>query len=214
MIEIKNITKTYLSDGQKVNALDDISMNIEEGEFVVIRGASGSGKTTLLLTLGAMLKTTKGSYLFDDKEVYSLNGKERNHFRANNIGFVFQMFHLLPYLTLLENVIVPTFGTKKEDAEKMLNNLGLGDRINNKPFALSAGEKQRTAIVRALINDPKIILADEPTGNLDPENASEVMKIFSQYKENGGTVVVVTHGTEANEYADRIIFLKNGKIVE
>jgi len=214
MIEIKNLTKTYLSNGQKVNALDDISMNIEEGEFVVIRGASGSGKTTLLLTLGAMLKKTKGSYLFDNKDVYSLNGKERNQFRANNIGFVFQMFHLLPYLTLLENVIVPTFGTKKEDAEKMLNDLGLGDRINNKPFALSAGEKQRTAVVRALINNPKIILADEPTGNLDPENAAEVMKIFSQYKENGGTVVVVTHGTEANEYADRIIFLKNGKIVE
>ena len=97
MIEIKNLTKTYLSNGQKVNALDDISMNIEEGEFVVIRGASGSGKTTLLLTLGAMLKKTKGSYLFDNKDVYSLNGKERNQFRANNIGFVFQMFHLLPY---------------------------------------------------------------------------------------------------------------------
>lgn len=214
MIEIKNITKTYVSNGQKVNAINDISMNIEEGEFVVIRGASGSGKSTLLLTLGAMLKPTNGSYLFEYKDVYSLNGKERNHFRANNIGFVFQMFHLLPYLTLLENVIVPTFGKKKEDAEKMLNNIGLRDRIDNKPFALSAGEKQRTAVVRALINDPKIILADEPTGNLDPENASEVMKIFSEYKENGGTVVVVTHGTEANQYADRVIFLKNGKIVE
>ncbi|MCK5457285.1 MAG: ATP-binding cassette domain-containing protein, partial [Melioribacteraceae bacterium] len=133
---------------------------------------------------------------------------------ANNIGFVFQMFHLLPYLSLFENVTVPTFGEQKVKAEKILKELGLGERINHKPYALSAGEKQRTAVARALINDPKIILADEPTGNLDPENAAEVMRIFSQFKENGGTVVVVTHGTEANEYADRIIFLKNGKIVE
>jgi len=214
MIEIKNLTKAYFSNGQKVNALDDISMNIGEGEFIVIRGASGSGKTTLLLTLGAMLKPTNGSYLFDDKDVYSLSGKERNHFRANNIGFVFQMFHLLPYLTLFENVILPSFGKQKIKAEKILKELDLGNRLNHKPFALSAGEKQRTAVARALINNPQIILADEPTGNLDPENASEVMKILSQYKENGGTVIIVTHGTEANKYADRIIFLKNGKIVE
>ena len=214
MIEIKNLTKTYFSNGQKVNALDDISMNIGEGEFIVIRGASGSGKTTLLLTLGAMLKPTKGSYLFNNKDVYSLSGKERNHFRANNIGFVFQMFHLLPYLTLFENVILPSFGKQKIKAEKILKELDLGNRLNHKPFALSAGEKQRTAVARALINNPQIILADEPTGNLDPENASEVMKILSQYKENGGTVIIVTHGTEADEYADRIIFLKNGKIVE
>ena len=214
MIKIKNLTKSYLSNGSKVNALDDISMNIEEGEFIVIRGSSGSGKTTLLLTLGAMLKPTKGSYLFDDLDIYLLNGKERNHFRGDNIGFVFQMFHLLPYLSLFENVTVPTFGEQKVKAEKILKELGLGERINHKPYALSAGEKQRAAVARALINDPKIILADEPTGNLDPENAAEVMRIFSQFKENGGTVVVVTHGTEANKYADRIIFLKNGKIVE
>jgi len=214
MIEIKNLTKSYLSDGQKVNALDNISMNIDEGEFIVIRGASGSGKTTLLLTLGAMLKPTSGSYLFNDGEVYSLSGKERNHFRGNNIGFVFQMFHLLPYLTLLENVTIPAFGTHESEAEKMLKELGLGDRINHKPFALSAGEKQRTAVARALINDPKLILADEPTGNLDPENAAEVMKTFSQFKKNGGTVIVVTHGTEADEFADRIISLKKGKIIE
>ena len=214
MIEIKNLTKTYLSNGEKVNALDNISMNIDEGEFIVIRGASGSGKTTLLLTLGAMLKPTNGSYLFNDEEVYSLSGKERNHFRGNNIGFVFQMFHLLPYLTLLENVTVPAFGTHESEAEKMLEELGLGDRINHKPFALSAGEKQRTAVARALINNPKIILADEPTGNLDPENAAEVMKTFSQFQKNGGTVIVVTHGTEADKFANRIISLKKGKIIE
>ncbi len=213
MIEIKKLTKTYLSKEHKVNALDNISMNIGRGEFIVIRGSSGSGKTTLLLTLGAMLKPTNGDILFDNKEIYSINGKERNQFRAENIGFVFQMFHLLPYLTLLENVTVSTFGMQKTEAIKMLNELGLGDRINHKPYALSAGEKQRTAVARALMNNPKIILADEPTGNLDPENTMEVINSLLKYQKSGGTVVIVTHGMEADEFADRIIILKNGRMI-
>ena len=214
MIEIKNLSKIYSGNGNRVNALDNISMNIGEGEYVVIRGASGSGKSTLLLTLGAMLKPTNGNFIFENKDIYALSGKERNHFRSTNIGFVFQMFHLLPYLTLLENVTVPTFGKQKVYAKKMLKDLGLGDRINHKPHALSAGEKQRTAVARALINNPKIILADEPTGNLDPENAAEVINSFSQFQNKGGTVVVVTHGKEADKYADRIISLRNGKIID
>lgn len=214
MIEIIKLTKTYLSKEHKVNALDNISMNIGRGDFIVIRGSSGSGKTTLLLTLGAMLKPTNGNILFENEDIYSTNGKERNKFRAEYVGFVFQMFHLLPYLTLLENVTVPTFGNQKTEAEKMLNELGLGDRINHKPYALSAGEKQRTAVARALMNTPKIILADEPTGNLDPENTMEVINSLLKYQKNGGTVVIVTHGMEADEFADRIIILKNGRIVE
>ena len=212
MIEIKDLSKVYVSKGEEVKALDHISLNIKNGEFIVIRGASGSGKTTLLLMIGAMLKPSSGKLLFDKQDIYNLSVTERNQFRASKVGFVFQMFHLLPYLTLLENVNVMSLGQKNMVAEKMLVDLGLGDRMHHKPNALSAGEKQRAAIARALINHPKIILADEPTGNLDPENAEEVLKNFVQFHKNGGTVIVVTHGKEADKYADRIISLKNGKI--
>ncbi len=213
MIEIKDLSKVYISKGEEVKALDHVSLHIENGEFIVIRGASGSGKTTLLLMIGAMLKPSSGKLLFDEQDIYNLSATERNQFRASKVGFVFQMFHLLPYLTLLENVNVMSLGQKNAEAEKMLVDLGLGDRMHHKPNALSAGEKQRAAVARALINHPKIILADEPTGNLDPENAEEVLKSFVQFHKNGGTVIVVTHGKEADKYADRIISLKNGKIV-
>ena len=214
MIELKNISKIYHSKANKVFALDNISLIITRGEFVVIRGASGSGKTTLLLILGAMLKPSSGTISIDNDLINTFSERERNQFRATKIGFVFQMFHLLPYLTVLENVTIASLKNPKSDAEKILTEFGLANRLNHKPSALSAGEKQRTAVARALINNPKIILADEPTGNLDPENATEIMKSFSQFHKKGGTVIVVTHGSEADKYADRIISLKNGKIVE
>ena len=215
MIELKNISKTYRSKTSKVFALDDVSLNITSGEFVVIRGASGSGKTTLLLTLGVMLKPSRGYIHIDNENINDYNENQRNHFRATKIGFVFQMFHLLPYLTVLENVKIASLKKPKAETEakKILTEFGLTERLSHKPFALSAGEKQRTAVARALINNPKIILADEPTGNLDPENAEEIMKSFSQFHKKGGTVIVVTHGSEADKYADRIISLKNGKII-
>jgi putative ABC transport system ATP-binding protein len=212
MIELQNISKIYRSKNGEVFALDNVSLNIEQGEFVVIRGASGSGKTTLLLTLGAMLKPSQGIIHIDKENINDYNESQRNHFRATKIGFVFQMFHLLPYLTVLENVTIASLNKLKAEAEKLLTEFGLAERLTHKPNALSAGEKQRTAVARALINKPKIILADEPTGNLDPENAQEIMKSFSQFHKNGGTVVVVTHGSEADKFADRIISLKNGKI--
>lgn len=213
MIELKNVSKIYRTKGKEIFALNNVSLNIAQGEFVVIRGASGSGKTTLLLMLGAMLKTSKGTVRVDDENIGDYSENERNRFRATKIGFVFQMFHLLPYLNVLENVTLASLNKLKTEAKDLLSELGLEERLDHKPFALSAGEKQRTAVARALINKPKIILADEPTGNLDPENAIEIMKSFSRFHKKGGTVIVVTHGGEADKFADRIIFLKNGKLV-
>ena len=214
MIELKNISKIYREKEREVRALDNVTLNIKAGEFVVVRGASGSGKTTLLLALGGMLNPTSGYLSIGGEEIYSKSEGERNRFRAEKIGFVFQMFHLLPYLTVLENVTIASVNKQKSDAENLLTHFGLGERLTHKPFALSAGEKQRTAVARALINEPKLLLADEPTGNLDPDNAEEIMKSFSEFHKKGGTVVLVTHGNEADKYADRIIQLKTGKIVE
>ncbi|NOY60872.1 MAG: ABC transporter ATP-binding protein [Calditrichaeota bacterium] len=212
MIDLQNVGKIYHANGKKVAALDDLSLRIEKGEFVVIRGPSGSGKTTLLLTIGAMLKPDSGEVAVAGENIYSLKGGERAKFRAANIGFVFQMFHLLPYLTVWENIMVPALENQKSEAHEILEDLGLAERAHHKPFALSAGERQRTAVARALINHPKVILADEPTGNLDPENASDVIEHLAGFHAQGGTVVVVTHSEQADVYATRIIRMRKGKI--
>jgi len=218
MIEIKNLCRFYHSGNKEVKALNNINLNIKTGEFVVIRGSSGSGKTTLLLSLGGMLKPTSGEIIIDSQSLYTFPENERTHFRSKNIGFVFQMFYLLPYISVLDNVLLPTplvdNQPKKDDAVALLKNFGLSHRIHHFPSELSAGEKQRTAIARAIINQPKIILADEPTGNLDPENAEQAFKILSDFHKNGGTVLVVTHGKDADQYADRIISLSQGEIVK
>jgi len=215
MIKLKNINKIYHSKRGEVRALDNVSLTIKEGEFVVVRGASGSGKTTLLLLLGAMLNPDNGTLSIDGEVITKMSGTERNNLRASKVGYVFQMFHLLPYLTVIENVKIASLKKDADvEAEKLLSEFGLGERLTHKPYALSAGEKQRTAVARALINSPKILLADEPTGNLDPDNAAEIMKSFSAFHKKGGTVVVVTHGIEADSFADRIVRLKNGKIEE
>ncbi len=218
MIEIKNLSRYYRSGKKEVRALDDVTLSINAGEFVVIRGSSGSGKTTLLLSVGGMLNPTSGEIMINGQNLYALNGSERTRFRSKNIGFVFQMFYLLPYITVLDNVLLPTplidNPPAKDDAVKLLENFGLSHRINHFPSELSAGEKQRTAIARAIINRPKIVLADEPTGNLDPENAEQVFKILSDFHKQGGTVLVVTHGKDADRYADRIISLSQGKIIK
>lgn len=216
MVHLENVTKKYQTKHNVVNALDGIELRVEKDEFAVIRGSSGSGKTTLLMAIGGMLRPSSGVVSINGKNIYALNERNRANFRAENIGFVFQMFHLLPYLNTIENVLLPAGVGKirgnKNDVMDMLKRLRLSDRAYHKPSELSAGERQRTAIARALLNQPELILADEPTGNLDPENAEEVIRYLAEFCRNGGTVIIVTHGTEAIRYADRIIHLKTGRI--
>lgn len=214
MIDLDRISKIYQGRNGEVKALSETSLHIEAGEFIVIRGPSGSGKTTLLLTIGGMLRPTQGNVTVAGQNVYSLTPKARAEFRAKNIGFVFQMFHLVPYLTVLENVMLaPALNgetNRREEAHDWLKRLGLEARLNHRPAELSAGERQRTALARALINQPKVLLADEPTGNLDPENADEVFHHFERFRQSGGTVVVVTHGTGADHHANRILHIRHG----
>jgi len=217
MITLENVAKTYQTRRGQIKALENINLQIDKGEFVVIRGPSGSGKTTLLMTLGTMLKPSSGAIMFDDTNVYGLSASARALFRGKNVGFVFQMFHLIPYLNLLENVLwARVRDNSKTDyydkASKLLERLGLGDRIFHRPAQLSAGEKQRAAIARAFLNEPEILLADEPTGNLDPKNAAEVVKHMRDFQANGGIVILATHGDQAEKYADRIVSLNKGVI--
>jgi len=219
MVTLESVAKTYQTSQGQIRALENINLHIDKGEFVVIRGPSGSGKTTLLMTIGTMLKPSSGNVMFDDTNVYKLSVSARALFRGRNIGFVFQMFHLIPYLTLAENVLLARMRNNgKTDyydkANELLERLGLGDRIFHRPAQLSAGEKQRAAIARALLNGPKILLADEPTGNLDAENAAEVVKHLRDFQTNGGIVILATHGDHAEKSANRIVSLKKGLIAK
>lgn len=216
MVVLENVVKTYRRRRGDVKALSDINLRIEKGEFVVICGPSGSGKTTLLMTIAAMLRPTSGSVCVGQNNLYTMSIRDRAKFRAENIGFVFQMFHLVPYLNIIENVALAGGVTSQSSgavkANELLKQLGLAERAFHRPSELSAGEKQRAAIARALFNRPKIILADEPTGNLDPDNAASVIGYLSEFHHSGGTVILATHGTEAEQFADRIIHLHNGSI--
>ena len=213
MVQLENISKIYKTRRGQVKALDEISFQVREGEFVVVRGPSGSGKTTLLLAIGGMLHPTSGQVFVGEKDIYAMSKRERARFRAENIGFVFQMFHLVPYLNVIENTLLAS-GTRanRSEAEKLLERLGMSGREHHKPSELSAGERQRTAIARALLNHPRIILADEPTGNLDPENAAQVIGYLAEFHRGGGTVVVVTHGVVVDQYSDRITYLQGGQV--
>lgn len=216
MVNLENVTKTYQTRRGDVSALDEISLRIEKGEFVVVNGPSGSGKTTLLMTIAAMLRPSSGSVYVGEKNLYDMSIHARANFRAEHIGFVFQMFHLVPYLNVVENIALAGKAAGKKsgagEVEQLLKQLGLEERAFHKPSQLSAGEKQRTAIARALLNRPQLILADEPTGNLDPENATAVLGYLAGFHRSGGTVIIVTHGAEAERFADRIIYLQNGHI--
>ncbi len=215
MIRLDGVSKHYGSGDDQVRALDGVSIEAGAGEFVAVRGASGSGKSTLLLAIGGMIRPSAGVVELDGRDLYAMSGSQRARIRAERIGFVFQMFHLVPYLSALENVLINTLAGAKvtrSDAVEVLENLEMGDRLSHRPSELSAGERQRVALARALIKRPDVLLADEPTGNLDPENSQQVMSHFAQFHAAGGTVIIVTHELIVEEYAQRTLHLTAGRL--
>jgi len=218
MLEIKKIKKIYQMGKVKVEALRGISFCIDKGEFVAIMGPSGSGKSTLMHIIGCLDQPTEGNFIIGGKDVSKLNDDRLAEIRNKRIGFVFQQFNLLSRTSILHNVEIPLIyaGLKakqrRELAKQALESVGLGDRVKHKPNEISGGEKQRAAIARALVNNPLIILADEPTGNLDTKTGEEIMKIFYKLHQQGHTVIMVTHELEIARHARRIIHLRDGLI--
>lgn len=217
VIEIKNITKVYKSGEEDTVALGGVDLTVKKGEFVAIMGPSGSGKSTLMHIIGLLDRPTAGSYMLDGKDVSKISKKQQAKIRNQEIGFVFQQFNLLTRTSALENVLLPTIYGKVPNAEKkakkLLDDVGLGDRVKNKTNQLSGGQIQRVAIARALIMDPAIILADEPTGNLDSKRSDEVMQLLQKINKDGATIVLITHEPDVAKYAERVITLRDGKIV-
>lgn len=219
MIEVRGLSKVYQSKGRPVRALDGVDLTVADGEFLAVRGPSGSGKSTLLLTIGGMVRPTEGRAVLNGTDLYGLSGGERANYRARNIGFVFQMFHLAPYLTVLDNVLLPTGlvdrgGPSRARALELLERFGMAERLDHRPGQLSTGERQRTAIARALVNDPWLVLADEPTGNLDPETGAEILAYLKEFNDAGRSVVLVTHEPWVEEYAHRTVHLKAGRCAD
>ncbi|HCO93249.1 MAG TPA: ABC transporter ATP-binding protein [Phycisphaerales bacterium] len=218
MVEFKNITKIYDGPEGKVTALDKVSLSVQPGEFLAVCGPSGCGKTTLLLTAGGLLRPSKGQLNLDGSDPYGVSPEMRSKIRARMIGFVFQQFHLIPYLTVRQNILAPSLAlpTKKagQRAQELISSFGLDDRAGHVPAQISTGQKQRTALARALLNKPKIILADEPTGNLDEGNANTVLSYLSQYVAEGGCVLLVTHDVRTAAHATRTLEMSRGQLVE
>ena len=216
IIELKNIKKIYKAKGGDTVALDDIDLNVQRGEFLSVMGPSGSGKSTLMNILGLLDIPTGGTYILNGKNVSKLRERELADIRNKEIGFVFQQFNLLPRTTVLDNILLPTiYGdihNAKERAKELINMVGLRKWIDHKSNELSGGQIQRVAIARALMMNPSIILADEPTGNLDTKKSKEIMELFKEINENGSTIILITHEKYIAEYASRIICIQDGKI--
>lgn len=218
LLELSHVRKVYTDGPRTVRAIDDVSLQVEAGEFVAVTGPSGCGKTTLLLIAGGLLRPDAGAVTLAGREPYRLTPEQRARFRAETIGFVFQQFHLVPYLSVRENVLSPLLAWRQEGldrrAEELLERFGLADRSEHRPAELSTGERQRTALARALLHRPRLILADEPTGNLDADNAAIVLQALHECAAEGIAVLHVTHNLAAARQADRMIPLQGGRIAE
>lgn len=218
MIDLENVSKTYTTARGPVHALKDVTLHVDRGEFVAVRGPSGCGKSTLLLIVGGLARPTAGRVSVAGVSLREMSASARAAFRAEKIGFVFQTFHLLPYLNVLGNVTAAAAGGNRRDAkrraEETLQRVGLAERRAHRPGELSAGECQRVAVARALINRPQLLLADEPTGNLDRESARVVLDLLSDFHCDGGTVFLVTHDDHAAGFAGRTVHLQQGELLE
>ena len=221
LIEIRDLYKIYSAGEEPVHALDGVSLSVDEGEFVAIMGASGSGKSTMLNILGCLDTPTKGSYLLDGIEVARRSRKELADIRNRKLGFVFQNFNLLPRTSALEQVELPDLylgrlsrHARRERAKMLLQRVGLGGRITHKPSEMSGGQQQRVAIARALMNEPPVLFADEPTGNLDTKSSVEIMNLFTELSKEGITIVMVTHEDDIAAYATRHLLMKDGHLVK
>jgi len=220
LIQCIGLTKHYSNGGGAVKAVQDVCLDIGQGAFVAITGESGSGKSTLLSMLGGLLRPTDGRLMVDGIDIYGLKGEKLADFRREYVGFVFQSFHLVPYLSVMENVMLPlavapvSERDKKGLALQALERVGLADHARRLPGQLSGGEQERVAIARAVVNEPPILLADEPTGNLDSRNSRQVMELLQSLQDEGVTIIMVTHSAANSRYAQRLLVMKDGKMGE
>lgn len=220
MIELINVSKHYEMGGETLTALDNVSVQVKKGDFTSIMGPSGSGKSTLMNITGLLDVFDEGEYILNNQNISEHLDKELAHIRNKEIGFIFQSFNLMPRMTVLENVALPLIYAgvsareRTERATEALAKVGLADRVNHRPNEISGGQKQRVAIARAIVNDPAVILADEPTGNLDTKTAEEIIRIFQNLNRDGATILMVTHEREIADYSKKIIHLRDGKIID